>query len=151
MLILVFFTDNDSDFTILSQRNISHQHALIFYIIAVTVRGKIIIHPMQQLHIIRLLPVVHLLTHVQILIPRKRGLVIPVIWDQPEFIVYDSFGHFGLAPCFLILKCCNFLCNFTDTLITRINFYRIKYLIHLNSCNAFVHNLFRTNLICDVG
>ena len=151
MLILVFFTDNDSDFTILSQRNISHQHALIFYIIAVTVHGKIIIHPMQQLHIIRLLPVVHLLTHVQILIPRKRGLVIPVIWDQPKFIVYDSFGHFGLAPCFLILKCCNFLCNFIDTLITRINFYRIKYLIHLNSCNAFVHNLFRTNLICDVG
>ena len=99
----------------------------------------------------RLLPVVHLPTHVQILIPRKRGLVIPVIWDQPKFIVYDSFGHFGLAPCFLILKCCNFLCNFIDTLITRINFYRIKYLIHLNSCNAFVHNLFRTNLICDVG
>ena len=55
------------------------------------------------------------------------------------------------APCFLILKCCNFLCNFTDTLITRINFYRIKYLIHLNSCNAFVHNLSRTNLICGSG
>ena len=26
-------------------------------------------------------PVVHLPTHVQILIPRKRGLVIPVIWE----------------------------------------------------------------------
>ena len=28
-----------------------------------------------ELHIIRLLPVVHLLTHVQILIPRKRGSI----------------------------------------------------------------------------
>ena len=79
MLILVFFTDNDSDFTILSQRNISHQHALIFYIIAVTVRGKIIIHPMQQLHNIRLSRLLHLPTHVQILIPREEeASLIPV-------------------------------------------------------------------------
>lgn len=69
MLVLVFFANHNGYLTAVTQGNIPYQHTVVFYIIAIAMCAEIIIHAVQQFRIVWLVPIVHLLTYIQILIP----------------------------------------------------------------------------------
>ena len=81
MLILVLLANYNGNFRIISKGYITHQYSFILNIVALSMSAEIIIHSMQKRYIIRLVPVVDLPANIQILIPRKRCLIIPVVWN----------------------------------------------------------------------
>ena len=68
--VLVFPTNHNCNFAVFAQRDIPDQNALIFDIVAITVRAQKIIHTVQQLYVVWRVPVIDLLADRQILIPR---------------------------------------------------------------------------------
>ena len=44
------------------------------------------------------IPVIHLLADVPVPIPRQGHRIIPIIGNQPDLVVDDSFCHFGSSP-----------------------------------------------------
>lgn len=91
MLVLVFFANHNGYLTAVTQGNIPYQHTVVFYIIAIAMCAEIIIHAVQQFRIVWLVPIVHLLTYIQILIPWKRCGIVAVIGYKSDFFIYDSF------------------------------------------------------------
>ena len=91
--VLVRLAHHNGNLAAGAQGDIPHQRAPVLDVPAVAVGAEIVVHPVQQRRVIGRVPVVHLLSDVQVLVPRQRRGVVPVVRDQADVLINGAYCH----------------------------------------------------------